>query len=273
MRTLIILPLLFFNLFPSKAQIIDTVNLYYEIDEFELSTIHKQTLDTLIQKINSDSSQISILGYTDFLGSVGHNDTLSDNRAEYVKLYFLSKGFNASQIVKSEGRGKLIPLRLPEPINEGIQTDRKVEIIIKTPERPVQIIEPSFEIENLKEGETLTLKNLNFLPGRHILTEKSLPELQKLLTTLERNPRLKIEIQGHICCHPEQGDGYDFDTGENSLSLNRAKYVYDYLIKQGIDPGRLSYIGFGRRKPLVEYEVTEEDRNKNRRVEIKILEK
>jgi outer membrane protein OmpA-like peptidoglycan-associated protein len=54
--------------------------------------------------------------------------------------------------------------------------------------------------------------------------------------------------------------------------VNRAKAVYDFLVKKGIDAKRLTYKGFGSSKKLVE-EVTEIDRITNRRVEIKIVNK
>ena len=271
MRIIFVLNLLFFNL--TQAQVIDTVFLHYEINEFELTFIQQQKINDIIPEINSSNSQISIIGYTDFLGSIAYNKTLSVNRAKKVKEYLLTKGIKENQIVICDGKGKLIPEKFPELINKGIPSDRKVEIVIKTNKSHEQEVIAQVEIDHLKEGETLVLENLNFLPGRHILQNKSLPELQKLLVTLEHNPDLKIEIQGHICCFQGDGDGYDMDTGDYNLSKNRAKYIYDFLIKHGINPNRLSYTGFGRSKPLVEYEVTEEDRNKNRRVEIKILEK
>ncbi|MCH8904808.1 MAG: OmpA family protein [Bacteroidetes bacterium] len=128
------------------------------------------------------------------------------------------------------------------------------------------------DITQLEVGETLILENIYFLPGRHFVREESLPELKKLLKILQEHEEIKIEIQGHICCHPGTGDGYDFDTKENKLSINRAKYIYDYLIRWGIDKNRLRYKGFGRTKPLILPEITVDDENKNRRVEIMIIE-
>ena len=80
-----------------------------------------------------------------------------------------------------------------------------------------------------------------------------------------------IEIQGHICCSPPNKDGYDFDSKNNNLSINRAKAVYEHLIENNINSTRMSYVGMKARFPLVLPERTEADKNKNRRVEIKIL--
>ena len=90
---------------------------------------------------------------------------------------------------------------------------------------------------------------------------------------MQDNPKLEIEIQGHICCIPS-GDGPDFDEpGSMKLSVNRAKAIYGYLVHNGIDKSRLSYKGLGADYKLIWEERTEHDRETNRRVEIKILKK
>jgi outer membrane protein OmpA-like peptidoglycan-associated protein len=54
------------------------------------------------------------------------------------------------------------------------------------------------------------------------------------------------------------------------LSQNRAKSVYDYLIKKGIDKTRLTYKGYGDTKPIADNK-TEEGKQQNRRTEITIV--
>lgn len=100
-----------------------------------------------------------------------------------------------------------------------------------------------------------------------------MPVLQKLLTALNENTKLRIEIQGHVCCTLNGADGMDLDTREMKLSENRAKAIYDYLVGKGISRNRLSYKGFGRTKPKVEIETNSEQEQLNRRVEIMIIEK
>jgi outer membrane protein OmpA-like peptidoglycan-associated protein len=48
--------------------------------------------------------------------------------------------------------------------------------------------------------------------------------------------------------------------------------VRDYLVKRGIDSSRLEYEGFGRRKPIVKVEMTEQEAILNRRVEVRVIE-
>lgn len=154
----------------------------------------------------------------------------------------------------------------------GVPENRSSVIIVKF-KLNEKIVTENQQINNAKVGEHIVLKNFSFLPGRHYLTQESKPELENLLNTMVENPALSIEIQGHICCEFIGKDALDHDTQTNNLSESRAKYIYDYLVKNKISPERLSYKGFGSAKPLIYPEKTEEDQNKNRRVEIMILQK
>ena len=123
-------------------------------------------------------------------------------------------------------------------------------------------------------GEKLILSDLNFRPGSHYLRPSSIPTLRKLIDVLAANPSVKIEIIGHICCHPDYSshpDGFDRESGNNKLSFNRADNIKDYLQKNDIDASRIQSAGMGAKERLVYPEETDEDRIKNRRVEIKII--
>ncbi|MBT8220225.1 MAG: OmpA family protein [Bacteroidia bacterium] len=130
----------------------------------------------------------------------------------------------------------------------------------------------SFDGEgSYKVGDKLLLSDMNFRPGSHYLRPSSISSLRKLIQVMEDNPNLKIEIRGHICCHPNNSphpDGYDRDAGNNMLSFNRANNIKDYLIKNEIDGTRITAVGMGAKERLVYPEETDEDRTTNRRVEI-----
>ena len=90
------------------------------------------------------------------------------------------------------------------------------------------------------------------------------PVLDEILNILKDHPILKIQVQGHVCCQPEN---------DQKLSYRRAKSVYSYLIENGIDANRLSYTGFGSTRPIYALpEKNEAEREANRRVEIEIVE-
>ncbi|MBK8704459.1 MAG: OmpA family protein [Saprospiraceae bacterium] len=80
---------------------------------------------------------------------------------------------------------------------------------------------------------------------------------------MEDHPALKIRIQGHT---DNQGEA----DSNLVLSENRAKAVFNFLIDNGIDATRLSYLGFGESQPI-DTNDTPEGRQNNRRTEFVIV--
>jgi outer membrane protein OmpA-like peptidoglycan-associated protein len=80
---------------------------------------------------------------------------------------------------------------------------------------------------------------------------------------LEQNVSLKIQIQGHT-------DNVGSNASNQTLSEQRAKVVYDYLIQQGIASNRLTYKGFGATQPIAENQ-TEDGKRQNRRTAFMIF--
>ena len=117
----------------------------------------------------------------------------------------------------------------------------------------------------IKVGERLVLRNIFFETDSYILDKKSLVELTKLTKFLERNPSLVVEISGHT-------DNVGTSKYNQSLSQNRAKSVYQYLIDNEINSNRLKYKGYGETQ-AISSNNTEKGRAENRRTEIKILAK
>lgn len=85
---------------------------------------------------------------------------------------------------------------------------------------------------------------------------------------MNKYPKLKIDIQGHICCQSLREADKIVD-----IAKVRALAVYVFLINNGIKEDRLSYQSFKSTKPIYPIpEKNEEQRIANRRVEIMILE-
>ena len=57
-------------------------------------------------------------------------------------------------------------------------------------------------------------------------------------------------IEGHVCCTHGERDAIDRKTKKRNLSVARAKLVYDYLGKKGLDKRRMKYVGMKRKFPL-----------------------
>ncbi|RZK74014.1 MAG: OmpA family protein, partial [Pedobacter sp.] len=113
------------------------------------------------------------------------------------------------------------------------------------------------DLEQLKVGSNLILKNIFFNTNEYALLPSSLIELATLTSLLKNNPQMNIEIQGHT-------DDVGNEVQNAKLSLDRAKSVYDYLIANSISATRLTYKGYGEAKPIKPND-TAENRKQNRR--------
>ena len=263
----------------------DTFKLYFDIGIATLNNGIENKIDALIynDKIIS-GSKVMIVGYADFLGSEGRNKDLSMKRAENVKKYLVKYGLNPDDITLCEGKGKVERNGVKD--KDGFPSDRRVDIVMnnrtrkKTPatKPKPQLLKDTIarvanieEINHLKAGSVFLLKNVYFPSDRHTIMPDSYETLEKLFQVLQANPNLKISIEGHVCCIKNAPDALDIETNEPTLSVNRAKEIYNYLIGRGIDAKRLKYSGFGRSRPIVPVEITDEDREKNRRVEVRII--
>ena len=122
------------------------------------------------------------------------------------------------------------------------------------------------KIKGSKVGELITLPNIYFFNNSARIVPKSQPTLNDLRCAMEENPKLKIEIQGHICCQTN-GD-------KNDVSTARARAIYNYLLRSKIDRKRMTFKGYGTSRPIHPIpEKTEQEEDENRRVEILIVEK
>ncbi len=116
----------------------------------------------------------------------------------------------------------------------------------------------------IEVGERISLDNIYFDFDKATLRPESSPQLNKVVTFLKDNKKIKIQLDGHTCSIGK--DDYN-----QKLSEDRARAVLEYLTENGIKEKRLSSFGFGETKPR-ETNDLEAGREKNRRVEFVILE-
>lgn len=128
-----------------------------------------------------------------------------------------------------------------------------------------QTIETAIFMSRAEVGSKSTLKNIFFDSGKSDLRQESVSELNRIVDLLTRNPKLRVQINGHT-------DSFGDNLTNKNLSLKRAQSVVDYLIKNGIDTGRLKAVGYGEERPLVSNDDEEEGREINRRTEIEVVE-
>ncbi len=88
---------------------------------------------------------------------------------------------------------------------------------------------------------------------------RALFQVRRLLAI---HPEIKFEVAGHT-------DDTGNEERNRALSLKRAQTVADYLVKNGIDSGKIKVIGLGSSKPKASND-TKKGRTANRRVEVRI---
>ncbi len=109
----------------------------------------------------------------------------------------------------------------------------------------------------------IELNNITFETNSADLNLSSDKELERVVKFLTDNPKIKIEIQAHT-------DDVGSKKYNQKLSDKRALSVVNYLIDKSIVKDRLIAKGYGETMPLVSND-NEENRAKNRRVELKIV--
>jgi outer membrane protein OmpA-like peptidoglycan-associated protein len=128
-----------------------------------------------------------------------------------------------------------------------------------------EIEEETLRMAPIEVGQVVRLNNIFFETGKATLKPESFPELDRTVEFLKKNPTMEIEIAGHT-------DDVGSEAYNQKLSENRAQSVATYIIEHGIDTSRLNAVGYGESRPIA-FNSDEEGRQKNRRVEFKVLKK
>jgi OOP family OmpA-OmpF porin len=112
-------------------------------------------------------------------------------------------------------------------------------------------------------GDVIVLKGVNFEFNKDRLTPNAKVILDGVGEALQAAPATNVELGGHT-------DGKGTDDYNQGLSQRRACSVGRYLGERGVGEERMTPVGYGESKPVADNE-TDEGREQNRRVELKIL--
>ncbi|QBZ97778.1 OmpA family protein [Flavobacterium sangjuense] len=160
------------------------------------------------------------------------------------------------------GRGRAKEVAAPETKEEEDILEVADKVALVEEERAT--LESKFD--KAKKGDLVRINNINFYFNSERVMDESLPLLDELLDIMMNNPKMVIEIHGHICCNPNPND--------TKLSYRRALVILKYLTKYGVNIDRLAFRGYGSNNPI--YKIPErnvKERAANRRVEILIVNK
>ncbi|WP_397364153.1 OmpA family protein [Olleya sp. R77988] len=252
-----------------------THDVYFNTDEYDVPLTEENRILLFISSLDTIQIQkISIYGFTDDRGTNDYNLELSQNRANTIKELFSGYGIEESLITNVNGKGEILLKVLNENEVHKIRgLNRKVEIIVtpKPPkkeevkkEEPVEVVEVKTEEPKanakkttddiakgtIKKGDKITLDKIYFKTSYSYVTSESKKTLEDLAKLLVEKKNIYFTIQGHVCCTQMSRDAIDKKTKKRNLSVARAKYIYDYLAKKGVDKKRMKYVGMRRKFPL-----------------------
>ena len=200
-------------------------------------------------------------------GNVFNAETKAPLMAK-CQLFDLDTEKKVMEIISNSVTGEFL---VPLPTNKGYALNISKDGFLFYSENfsleAMQTADKTYEmqipLQPIKAGEVVILRNVFFDTDSYVLLPESNVELDKLVEFLTKNQTIRIEIGGHT-------DNVGSEEHNKILSENRAKAVYDYLVLNGINAGRLTYYGFGFSKPIAPND-TEQGRALNRRTEFKIL--
>ena len=254
-----------------QGQSQDSHVVYFDTGQYDVPVIETNRLVLFIQELKDiEIERVSIYGFTDDRGSDNYNLILSQNRANAIKKIFSKFNIDDNLISNVDGKGEVL-LRVVSSENLSIirGLNRKVEINIEYQQEEKKVVNQKQETtqlfnQNIAVGDKITLENILFETGYSTLQKESINVLEKLATALLIRKDIYFSIQGHVCCTKNKRDAIDKKTGKRNLSMARAKFIYDYLIKKGVKRNRMKYIGLKNKYPLGG------ETKFDRRVEIKI---
>ncbi|MEO7271034.1 MAG: OmpA family protein [Vicinamibacterales bacterium] len=134
------------------------------------------------------------------------------------------------------------PVQLTVQVNDGKSGTADASVTI-------QVIRPA-----IKE---IVFEDVHFDFDRYSLRPEATRALDEAIKSLQDNPGLRIEVEGHTC---------NIGTAEYNLALGerRANAVKDYLTSRGVGGDRLRTVSFGEERPKHD-NSREETRRLNRR--------
>jgi outer membrane protein OmpA-like peptidoglycan-associated protein len=118
-------------------------------------------------------------------------------------------------------------------------------------------VKPSLVI--VTDCEVKITQQIHFEFNKDKIRPESFPVLDAVVEVMDKNPKITLEVQGHT-------DNKGAPAYNKDLSNRRAHSVMKYLIAHGVTIGRLTAVGYGMDRPIVD-NSTEQNRALNRRVQ------
>ena len=181
-----------------------------------------------------------------------------------VLVFFLN--FAGCTVVFQKGRTSDL-LKINELSMELNKLSKSKTILEDKLKKEIKDKEVSLSMQD--KGLVVTfLSEVLFDSGKAVIKKEAYNSLDKVADVLLKSAvDMDVGIEGHTDNQPIKHSGWKTNW---DLSGARARGVLDYLINKGIEPDRLSFIGYGEYRPI-DSNTTAKGKQRNRRVEIVIL--
>ncbi len=210
-------------------------------------------LDPLISKMQGRKA---VIIFSDGEANLG-SDPVAEARAlsnKYPGLCFHVVSFAETK----KGKDNLEQI---SKIGQCIMVDGNV--LLHSHEALAKFVKDVFYEEVPDKEEIIVLRGIQFDFDKYDIKPEWIPVLDEGVAILKKHPNVNIVIEGHTC-------SIGTEVYNQKLSEKRAKAVFDYFVRKGIDPKRMKAVGYGELRPKASNK-TEEGRRINRRVEINVV--
>ena len=184
-------------------------------------------------------------------------DPVRGQAAAYEEHFRVVMELSDGQTIEYRGTSEAEVIEAPPMDREDMAREITEEILsLNIPDVSVRITD---------EGIVISLENIQFAPDSAVLRPEERLKLDKLAEILLRYPSRDILVGGHTALAGTA-------EGRMQLSLERAGSVAEYLLGKNVrTPERVVIRGYGAERPIADNR-TLEGMDRNRRVEITILE-
>ena len=174
-------------------------------------------------------------------------------------------GDREAQVTALTGEVERLERQLGGVSEERIALQRRVDAQARL-RADLATIEGMFkadEAQVLRQGDDVVLRvvGLNFPVGKATIEPGSYELLGRVEEAIRKFPDASIVVEGHT-------DSYGGDSANFVLSQDRADAVRQFIVnRMGLDPERVSSIGYGETRPVATND-TAEGRARNRRIDL-----
>jgi len=240
------------------GDVIEVASVFYEHGKSRIDERKSPGLKELLDVLKEHQHVVVEIGaHTDATGSSKYNLELSEKRANAVKKYLENKGISSSRL-KAKGYGET---KLLNKCKDGVRCSDSEHAKNRRTEFKV-VGQKGFKV-----GDVIKVDNINYELNKDKLDMKNSRGLQEIIQLLKDN-KISVEIRSHT-------DSRGSSKYNLELSEKRAKAVYNYLVKSGVNKYRLKYKGYGESKLINKCKdgvrCSDKEHAKNRRTDFKVI--